>query len=276
MSSKKRAREEDDNSFEDETEDNVMELDEGVEEIPVDFVFSDPKELDFKTIKTFMMQYLEGKAWNATELADLVIAQKFVGSIIKVEGDDEGFGFISVINLNQHKDRGSIKEIVSFIKTKISKHGTKEQVQRWYKLLDEPGVGLILNERMLNIPPQLAPHLHKCLYEEIQWAIEDEAPFKFTNYIMLTSYYQEGVTTAKKKVKQNEEFMFYKPEDEVYKKHASDTVYYKLVANEQQSRWTLDKMAREYRLLLLIDAAKSPTILKEINELISTFLNSFK
>lgn len=43
-------------------------------------------------------------------------------------------------------------------------------LQAW----DQPGTGLILNERLINSPPQLAPPLVQALFSEIGWATEDE------------------------------------------------------------------------------------------------------
>lgn len=39
---------------------------------------------------------------------------------------------------------------------------------------EQPGSGLILNERLINCPPQLAPPLVQALFSEIGWATEDE------------------------------------------------------------------------------------------------------
>jgi len=34
-------------------------------------------------------------------------------------------------------------------------------------------IGLILSERLINMPVQIVPPMYKMLQEEIQWAIED-------------------------------------------------------------------------------------------------------
>lgn len=38
----------------------------------------------------------------------------------------------------------------------------------------QPATGLIINERLINSPPQLAPPLVQALFSEITWATEDE------------------------------------------------------------------------------------------------------
>ena len=43
-------------------------------------------------------------------------------------------------------------------------------VQAW----DDPHSGLLLSERLVNCPPQLAPPLNQALFDELAWAKEDE------------------------------------------------------------------------------------------------------
>lgn len=40
--------------------------------------------------------------------------------------------------------------------------------------LQAAGTGLLLNERLVNAPPQVAPPLMQALFDEISWAVEDE------------------------------------------------------------------------------------------------------
>lgn len=43
--------------------------------------------------------------------------------------------------------------------------------------------GLLLSERLVNCPPQLAPPLNQALFDEISWAVEDEpTQVHFTSY----------------------------------------------------------------------------------------------
>lgn len=70
----------------------------------MDFAFFDPEEIDFQAIKNFLLPYLEGQSFNASELADLIIAQnEYVGTVVKVEGEVETYGFVSIINMHKHK-----------------------------------------------------------------------------------------------------------------------------------------------------------------------------
>ncbi len=42
------------------------------------------------------------------------------------------------------------------------------------QVLEDAGTGLILNERVVNSPPQIAPPLMQALFDEIGWAVEDQ------------------------------------------------------------------------------------------------------
>lgn len=75
-------------------------------EVQVDFAFFDPEEIDYHAIKNFLLPFLEGQAFSAGDLADLIIKQnEYVGTVVKVEGEDETYGFVSVVNLHKHKVR---------------------------------------------------------------------------------------------------------------------------------------------------------------------------
>lgn len=58
----------------------------------------------------------------------------------------------------------------------------KEQL---YGLLEDESkrVGLLLNERMMNIPPEVAPGVVKSIVEELEWAIEDDVSFFFLCFL---------------------------------------------------------------------------------------------
>ena len=60
------------------------------------------------------------------------------------------------------------------------------------------GAGLVINERLLNCPPQLASPLHHGLFdEEVPWATEDESTkalrdsFNFKSYLLMSRIYRD-------------------------------------------------------------------------------------
>ena len=98
-------------------------------------------------------------------------------------------------------------------------------------------IGLLLSERLVNIPSEVVPPMYKMLLEEISWALDEKEPYSFTHYLILSKTYkevssqldQEVGTSQKKRKKQkiasgqggeSPEFHFH-PEDEVLQRHAS-------------------------------------------------------
>lgn len=63
------------------------------------------------------------------------------------------------------------------------------------QVLGDVATGLLVNERVVNCPPQIGPPLMQALFDEISWAIEDEPTEVIAVVHMLcTAWY--GVTTA--------------------------------------------------------------------------------
>ncbi|KAL9661198.1 hypothetical protein QQ045_026020 [Rhodiola kirilowii] len=192
--------------------------------VQADFVFFDPKPNDFHGVKMLLQSYLDDKEWDLSGFVDLILEQPTVGTVIKVEGaEDEGiFAVVSSLNLERYKDHKSIKHVKEYLldvcrKPDISKKLKgliSEQVQ---------GVGLLVSQRVFNLPPQLLPPLYDGLFDEISWATEDEPTeelrksFRFTTYLIVTRIYKDKKTSSG----DNEGIVFVKPEEEVFLKFSS-------------------------------------------------------
>jgi hypothetical protein len=72
-------------------------------EITVDFVVCDPSPVDFKSVRRLLERYLPGKeaTFNASGMAEAVIQQVQLGSMVKVEGDLDAYGFATVLPLTR-------------------------------------------------------------------------------------------------------------------------------------------------------------------------------
>lgn len=57
--------------------------------------------------------------------------------------------------------------------------------------IDTARVGLVLTERLLNIPSEVVPPMYKMLMEEISWAVEEKEPYEFSHYLLFSKTYQE-------------------------------------------------------------------------------------
>eukprot|EP00123_Amoebidium_parasiticum_P022803 comp9550_c0_seq1/m.4571 comp9550_c0_seq1/g.4571 ORF comp9550_c0_seq1/g.4571 comp9550_c0_seq1/m.4571 type:complete len:341 (-) comp9550_c0_seq1:150-1172(-) len=158
----------------------------------VEFEINALKQTDFHGIK-YLLQQLFWKDMNEhlSEWADVILSQwEYVGSVLKVAGADDVFGMITAINMHLHKDKECVKELRRYLLQKADNQ-TREKLQSLFD--DESkGLGLILNERFMNIPFQLVGPLHTILHDEIKEAIEEDGePFEFDNYLIISKTYKE-------------------------------------------------------------------------------------
>mmetsp|Transcript_35789 Transcript_35789/g.47243 ORF Transcript_35789/g.47243 Transcript_35789/m.47243 type:complete len:326 (+) Transcript_35789:53-1030(+) len=137
--------------------------------INVTFDFCDPNEKHFHSVKGFLKGFIPGIEINLSDLADLIIAQASVGTLVCSEYDDV-FAFSTVLNMRFRKESQSIQQI-----TKALSEKCPENLQASFQsILEAPDTGLVVSRRMVNLPLQLIPPLHSALVDDIAWAKENE------------------------------------------------------------------------------------------------------
>jgi len=116
------------------------------------------------------------------ELCAALVDQVCAGSMIKGEGTDEPLGFLSALNLDFHSKHGRSEvdgmpvRWVSQLKRHLLKHAPSPQVRSQLEsALDDPHTGLLIQSRLINVPPQIIPPLHQCFMEDIAWAEQNAA-----------------------------------------------------------------------------------------------------
>uniref|UniRef100_A0A4W5LGK6 BRCA2 and CDKN1A interacting protein n=1 Tax=Hucho hucho TaxID=62062 RepID=A0A4W5LGK6_9TELE len=78
---------------------------------------------------------------------------------------DEVFGFISMLNLTERKGVQCVEEVKDLILGQCEKscpHSVTDDLEKVLNDTSKP-VGLLLSERFINVPPQIALPLHKQL-----------------------------------------------------------------------------------------------------------------
>jgi len=126
------------------------------------------------------------------------------------------------------QDNGVIKDLTKYLQTKA---GSK--LSTLPTLLDsqDAQVGLILTERLINMPAEVVPPMYTMLLEEIEWALEEKEPYEFTHYLILSKTYseveskvdQEDARPSKKKRQQAslDEAFYFHSEDEILHQHSA-------------------------------------------------------
>eukprot|EP00210_Caulerpa_lentillifera_P000543 g524.t1 len=259
MSSKARKRQIASSS---ESEDNPEEMeisdkDPSEKEIEAEFQFFDPVEADSEPIKELLTNQLRGIDVDIPTLANSIIQQKTVGTVLKCgEGEDAYLcGFISVFNMHQNREVKWIQQVKAFIIQRCQDSQKKETFQ---DAMDSVRTGLMVNERLLNCPPQVGPPLNQALFEEISWAQEDEPTqelrdsFKFEQYILITKAFQDPTQEAdldhsskKSKIKGPSGYIYSKPEDEFYHKFSKEWFSFPLIQEQEDA-------LHPYRLIMLL------------------------
>ena len=159
--------------------------------VDVTFDSFDPVEADFHGIKMFFANFLDGQTFDSSGLVDIVLAQSGeVGTVLKVMDEDDVYGVISVANLQTASSEASLQQIVDF----VSKKCPTSQQDAFAKAL-RGKTGLIISERMLNVPPELAVPLVDGLLQEISNSQKDSSlrnKYAFDTYLVLTQLLREG------------------------------------------------------------------------------------
>ncbi|KAF3432158.1 hypothetical protein FNV43_RR26897 [Rhamnella rubrinervis] len=240
--------------------------------VPAEFLFFDPKPEDFHGVKTLLQTYLDDKEWDLSGFVDLILEQTTVGAVVKLEKDEDNgiFSVVSALNFGRYKDNKCILELKKFL-LRVCKE--KDIIGNLRLLLGEEAhsVGLLVSHRVINLPPQLLPHIYDGLFNEVSWATEDEPTeelqnsFRFKFYIVVSKIYKL-IKHANKKRRQNndsdEEIVYVKPEDEIFHKLSSWSFSFPL-----QTQRVEHHELRNYRqmgLVMAIEAGKISTFLQEL------------
>jgi len=180
-------------------------------EIQVDFEARSPQECDFHGIVNLLRQMMRSNAGsntssvNVSDLANHLIAQRNVGSVITQSHDDmddddsdeeqennaggannangvngrtndmlepnnEVFGVGTVVRLTRGQEQNSIAEqIISHLLVNTAR---SEKAAALRAFFSTPGndVGFLISERIINMPPQISVPLYETLANEIRKA----------------------------------------------------------------------------------------------------------
>lgn len=203
--------------------------DDDISMINVDFEFFDPNpDVDFHAFNTLLKQLFGPDAvqFDLGSLADLILSNPAMGSTVKVDGkESDPYAMLSIIpmnsssntntNTNTASETNQISPVISSMRPYILSKTKKDAA--FAKLLagimsdgSKARIGLILSERLINMPVEVVPPMYRMLAEEIQKASTDSEIYNFDYYILWSKSYQEIVSKLdeeddrpKKKGKQN-------------------------------------------------------------------------
>uniref|UniRef100_A0AAY4DPK2 Protein BCCIP homolog n=2 Tax=Denticeps clupeoides TaxID=299321 RepID=A0AAY4DPK2_9TELE len=266
---------------EEDSEDTEEEIN---EEVVIDFEAHTISDNDFNGIKKLLQQLFLKAHVNTSELTDIIIQQNHIGSTIKQaelpedsdddDDPDEVLGFISMLNMTDRKGVECVEQIKDLLLGHCEKACPPSVMEQLEKALSDPSrpVGLLLCERFINVPPQIALPLHKQLQQEVTEAQRTNKPSGKCHFCLM-------ISKTCKEVKKNisgrggspkEEMMFFNAEDEFFYEHATLKFHYS-VQDEADSclsgRWSFsDVPMKPYRTVMLIPMDKMGDIMEKLKE----------
>ncbi|KAJ5898014.1 hypothetical protein N7504_008302 [Penicillium tannophilum] len=259
--------------------------DDDTDMINVDFEWFDPQPaIDFHGLKNLLRQLFDNDAqiFDLSALADLILSQPTLGSTVKTDGNEsDPYAFLSVLNLQEHKDKPVVQELIKYITSKAAGNPSLAALNELVSQEPIPPIGLILTERVINMPSQVIPPMYNMLLEEIAWAIQDKEPYNFSHYLIISKGYEEieskldlEESRPQKKTKKggaaNQRFFFH-PEDEVLQRHALCSGSYEFTHKQDDGHSDSKRAFQELGIItngsmILIDGPKFEATVKAVQE----------
>ncbi|KAI9139945.1 p21-C-terminal region-binding protein-domain-containing protein [Paraphysoderma sedebokerense] len=252
--------------------------------VDVDFDFFDPAEIDYHGIKRLLTELFAGDAasFDLVDLTEMIISQSDIGSTVKVDGkDSDPYAFMTVINMDMKMDKTVIKQLKNYI---LEKSKSSDEAHKLLKDLlksESKKVGLIFNERLINMPWQISSPLYKMLQDELNDAAKNGQTYDFDYFILLSKTYKVIETAAersngkkkeKKKQKTSPQMLTYvNLEDEYIENLAEVSFDFKPKQLEGQSDVKLtffDSGISPARRCFLIHRSKLPELVKLLDKLV--------
>ncbi|XP_017047079.1 protein BCCIP homolog [Drosophila ficusphila] len=278
--------EEDSSSSEDDDDDEPHpDAYRGNEEVQIDFEGRAPVDPDAQGISQLLQRLFLRAHINCNQMADLIIAQNYVGSVIcqcedegaESETDDDNmvedgtvFGITSVLNLTAKKDQPSIAQLRTYLLDRAKSHASAQVQQKLKEILDneQHHVGFLVNERFINIPAQISVPLLQNLQLEIDAAKAKKMKFDFGTLLLLVKFYRKEAKKGKPA-----EDNYTNAEDELLSDRAKFSFEYS-VASETDSGMSGDWLEGDavmtpYRKLLVLEAKQLPQLIDDIQRFIN-------
>ncbi|XP_011039301.1 PREDICTED: protein BCCIP homolog isoform X2 [Populus euphratica] len=244
-------------------------------EVQADFAFFDPKPDDFHGVKILLQSYLDNTEWDLSGFVDLILEQTTVGTVVKIEDDEDNglFSVVSALNLGRYKDHKCIADLKEYLLRLCLEKSIKGDLR---VLLGEQAhnVGLLVSRRVVNLPPQLLPPLYDALFDEISWATEDEPTeelrnsFCFNSYVLVSKMYKHKNADKKNQLSSDSEeaIIYVNPEDEIFHKLSLWSFNFPFHAEQVTAREL--KNYRPMGLVMAVEADKISTFREQLHSLI--------
>jgi hypothetical protein len=161
------------------------EEDVGEEGMDASFGFFDPNPEDFHAFKSFVRHVTDDADFDVSGFSDIIAQQAAVGTTVKNDDAAGGpLGFITVLSLAEHADAQSIKQLKSFV---LDNAGSDEARARLGKLLSSSKTGLLVQDRVMNLPLEVVPVFYSEILKDLEYVRSetDGAQGDFDNVVVI-------------------------------------------------------------------------------------------
>ena len=225
-----------------------------------------------------MSGYCDGNEYACSDLCDLLIKQKAVGTVVKTEADSENvLGVTSVVSLARHKDEKCVKDIKKFLLGKVPGKSKKD----FEKVLNDAATGLLINERIINVPQDAGEPLIDGVFDEIRWATKDETTeearksYEFKHYILVSTLFEEdgeeeaepAAGKKRKKGPPTRQKIFPRLEEEILLEHSTNSFFWRGKQNEEND--IADFLP--HRCCMVVEARVIDAFRKDVKDLFQDF-----
>ncbi|KAK1771626.1 putative bcp1-like protein [Phialemonium atrogriseum] len=249
--------------------------------VNVDFEwFNFDPDIDFHGVKTLLRQLfdVDSQLLDLSGLTDLIVEQRTIGSTVKVDDKaSDAYAFLTALNLAEHAEKKPVAELLLYLAEKAKSNDALSPVSDL--LASRAHVGLILSERLINMPSEIAPPMYSMLADEVEAAVEDKEPYEFSHYLIVSKTYNEVASNLdqserkKKKAKDESPLFYFHPEDEVLQKHAVAYGGFQYSKDEESvadSKRAFQEMGvKSSGFMILIEAGKFRVAVKAIGDYMS-------
>lgn len=266
--------------------------------VNVDFeLFNYDAQIDFHGVKTLLRQLLDADAqlFDLSGLSDLIVEQNTIGSTCKVDDKaNDAYAFLTVLNAHEHRAKKPVTQLVDYLTARAktasdddegddSGSGSGSSLAKAVPEVLASGdaqVGLVLAERLLNMPAEVIPPMWSCMVDEVEAAVEDGEPYEFTHYLVVSRAYREVASSLdqtsrrQKKARDEAELQYFHPEDEEMRKHAVASGTYEFTREGESvadSKRAFQEMGiKPCGLMMLIEADKFQGAVQAIAEYVGS------
>ncbi|KAI6095911.1 BCP1 family, partial [Pisolithus sp. B1] len=158
-------------------------------------------EADYHGISRLLIQPFgaDAESLHTGNLADLIllVADSGVGSTIKTDGEEtDPRAFLIFLRCDAHRDNPTMRALIEYMLSRtpadLAFHSKLSSLlaPKTQANQAQPQVGLVLSERLINMPVQTVELIYLMLVDEIQGAVVDGEPYIFTHYLFISRVYR--------------------------------------------------------------------------------------